>query len=28
LMVTRFLADVAYVLVDPRMRASGGKGAK
>ncbi|RJX36881.1 ABC transporter permease [Paenibacillus pinisoli] len=27
LMVTRFLADVAYVLVDPRMRA-GGKGAK
>lgn len=28
LMVSRFLADVAYVLVDPRMRASGGKGAK
>lgn len=25
LMVTRFLADVAYVFVDPRMRASGGK---
>ncbi|REK69501.1 ABC transporter permease [Paenibacillus paeoniae] len=28
LMVTRFLADIAYVLIDPRMRASGGKGAK
>ncbi|MFD0957845.1 ABC transporter permease [Paenibacillus chungangensis] len=26
LMVARFLADVAYVLVDPRMRKSGGKG--
>lgn len=28
LMLSRFLADVTYVLVDPRMRASGGKGAK
>lgn len=25
LMVTRFLADIAYVFVDPRMRVSGGK---
>ncbi|MBD2868330.1 ABC transporter permease [Paenibacillus arenilitoris] len=25
LMATRFLADIAYVFVDPRMRASGGK---
>jgi oligopeptide transport system permease protein len=28
LMVTRFLADIAYVFVDPRMRVSGGKVAK
>ncbi|MCU6708517.1 ABC transporter permease [Paenibacillus sp. J5C_2022] len=28
LMAARFLADVAYVLVDPRMRKSGGKGGK
>jgi oligopeptide transport system permease protein len=28
LMVSRLLADIAYVLVDPRIRMSGGKGAK
>ncbi|MCA0758572.1 ABC transporter permease [Paenibacillus sp. N4] len=28
LMVTRFLADIAYVFVDPRMRVSGGKAGK
>jgi oligopeptide transport system permease protein len=28
LMVSRLLADIAYVLVDPRIRMSGGKVAK